>query len=127
MYKSCVRQLVDAVFTQGARCSCFTYGQTGSGKTFTMVGPERMGTTHVQTPPESQGNTQRNRMISVFLMLLNFIGLLELAARDCFKWLQRPEFDYHFGQLITNTIECGFVHIRHFSDAKSYLCISEYL
>jgi hypothetical protein len=45
---SSVSPLVEAMFAEMAKCTCFAYGQTGSGKTHTMMGPP-------QSLPSSNG------------------------------------------------------------------------
>lgn len=93
VYSTCVRSLVDAVFQQGARCACFAYGQTGSGKTYTMVGRGQMS--------QMSTTEQRNCVSGSTSDDVLDPGLLELASQDCFRWLQAPEFEYHYGLYVS--------------------------
>eukprot|EP01053_Blabericola_migrator_P005507 Blabericola_migrator_1__5506@NODE_280_length_10436_cov_136_209085_g230_i0_p2_GENE_NODE_280_length_10436_cov_136_209085_g230_i0NODE_280_length_10436_cov_136_209085_g230_i0_p2_ORF_typecomplete_len977_score206_87Kinesin/PF00225_23/6_1e82Microtub_bd/PF16796_5/2_9e15DUF87/PF01935_17/0_38DUF87/PF01935_17/2_2e03_NODE_280_length_10436_cov_136_209085_g230_i016674597 len=84
VYTSCVKNLVDAIFEHGGRCSCFAFGQTGSGKTYTMVGPKKL---------RSQKEVPQDQR-----------GLWEWAAIDLIHWIQKPKW-HDFG------LYCSFFEI----------------
>ena len=69
VYERTCKPLVAAVLG-GAKATCFAYGQTGSGKTYTMMGPDADG---------------RHR-------LKHLPGLYELAVKDMFAQLSKPNF-----------------------------------
>ena len=56
--------MVESVFDNRAKVTCFAYGQTGSGKTYTMIGDENK----------------------------NVKGLYLLASRDIYARLREPQF-----------------------------------
>ena len=71
IYTRTCKPLVSAVFN-GAKATCFAYGQTGSGKTYTMMGPEADGRQRAKHTP----------------------GLYELAVKDMFEKINKPNFKH---------------------------------
>lgn len=107
LYQTSVRPLIDSVFEDRAKCTCFAYGQTGSGKTHTMMGP-----------PRRDGEMGQE------------LGIFALSARDIFQRMRTTHtgmevhisfYEIYCGKLYDLLNDRRLLHARE--NAKSNVVI----